>query len=377
MTRIGAARLASALAVAVSACTAGDGLEDFGLSPTLTAPLSPAIPLTIPTPDGSGQAVHPDVVWFPRGWRGWAYWMAFSPYRGARTKEENPSIVVSQDGMNWQVPAGLVNPVLSPPRETGAYNSDPDLSYDAANDRLVLLNREMRGKFNVVSALFSTDGVRWSPPRELFRRPNHGMISPAMVWVAAGKPLVWYVDAGTGKCKKRTTQVMRQEAVGADPLSSAEPAIGWAPPRPAGLAQPGQVIWHLDVTWIEARREFWAVYPAYPVGDCGANDLFIARSGDGLKWTTYTVPLLRHEALDWTRQTLYRASLIYDPPRDVVRVFFSAAAAGDRWRLGYAEFSRLQLFAALERAPLSSWISRTFPDGGAPPQDIGEGDSFP
>lgn len=348
MTPSRARRLTCAFALAGCACAGGDAQEDFGLSPTVAAPMATAVPLVVPTPDGTGQAVHPDVIWFPRGWRGWAYWMAFSPYAGARSRIENPSIVVSQDGVNWQVPTGLVNPILAPPREPADYNSDPDLSYDAANDRLVLLNREERGGFNVVSALFSDDGIRWSAPRELFRRPNHGMISPAMVLDANGKPVVWYVDAGTRRCKKRTTRVMRQEAAEANPLNAAGPGSGWTPPRPAGLAQQGQVIWHLDVSWIEARREFWAVYPAYPVGDCGASDLFIARSGDGVRWTTYPLPVLRHETLDWTRQTLYRASLVYDPVRDVVRVFFSAAAPGNHWRLGYVEFSYRRIFAAAQ-----------------------------
>ena len=160
---------------------------------------------------------------------------------------------------------------------------------------------------------------------------------------------------------------MRQKATGANPLTAADPSTGWTPPRPAGLAQKDWVIWHLDVTWIEARREFWAVYPAYPVGDCGANDLFIARSGDGLKWTTYAVPLLRHETLDWTSQTLYRGSLIYDQTRDVVRVFFSAAAPGNQWRLGYAEFNAGQVFAALQRAS---------PSGPSPLAAPREGDRF-
>jgi hypothetical protein len=65
-----------------------------------------------------------------------------------------------------------------------------------------------------------------------------------------------------------------------------------------------------------------------------------------VRWTTYPLPVLRHETLDWTRQTLYRASLVYDPVRDVLPVFFSAAAPGNYWRLGYVEFSDCRGFAA-------------------------------
>jgi hypothetical protein len=41
-------------------------------------------PLTIPTYDASGQAIHPDVIDFGSGntWNGYRYWMAMTPYTG-------------------------------------------------------------------------------------------------------------------------------------------------------------------------------------------------------------------------------------------------------------------------------------------------------
>ena len=34
----------------------------------------------IPTYDGSRQATHPDIAYFPDGWHGYKYWMAMTPY---------------------------------------------------------------------------------------------------------------------------------------------------------------------------------------------------------------------------------------------------------------------------------------------------------
>jgi len=51
----------------------------------------------IPTYDGSGQAMHPDIAYFPDGWRGYKYWMVMTPYTYDSAGRENPSIVVSDD----------------------------------------------------------------------------------------------------------------------------------------------------------------------------------------------------------------------------------------------------------------------------------------
>ena len=327
--------------------------HDFGLEAPVTQPATAVVELTVPTYDGSGEAVHPDVLWFPEGWHGWEYWMAFTPYPAGQEHYENPSIVVSHDGVRWEVPAGLENPVVARGRH-GGFNSDPDLSYDAAHDRLLLLTREVKGGFNLIRSLESPDGVTWSAPRLLFRRPDHGIISPAMLLSAEGAPTVWYVDAGPSRCPGRVTRIMRQSGSSSDALSPRAPKRSWTPPRPALLEQPGYFIWHLDVTWVAEKHEYWAVYPAYDRRGCGARDLFFARSSDGVTWTTYSHPVLRHEDQRWTSAMLYRASALYDPGTDRVRLFLSGSAPGPEWHLGYVEFGYAELLAGLESGGTSA-----------------------
>jgi hypothetical protein len=346
--------LLSAPALAVVGCSSGQEptgpamqFEQLGVATPAVAPVVPLTQLVVPTYDGSGQAVHPDVLWFPTGWRGWEYWMAFTPYPHGMAPYENASIVVSHDGKTWQSPAGLTNPVMPPPRGS-AYNSDPDLSYDSAHDRLVLLNREARGRLNIVSVLTSSDGVTWSAPATMFVRKDHGMISPALVLSPGRAPRIWYVDGGVKRCPKRVTRVLRQDGIDGNQLPNSMATVGWSPVRKAGLTQAGYKIWHLDVTWIPARAEYWAVYPAYANSDCGPRDLFFARSPDGLTWTTYPAPLLRHADQQWTSAMLYRASALYDPARDVVRLFLSASAPGPEWRLGYVEFRYADLLSVIQ-----------------------------
>ena len=349
---------------------------ELGMESPVAQPFSPLVRLTVPTYDGSGQAVHPDVLWFPQPWHGWEYWMAFTPYPQGQERFENPSIVVSHDGVRWEVPAGLSNPLVGSLRKP-AYNSDPDLSYDAAHDRLVLIYREVRAGFNNVYSISSKDGSTWGERRMVFRRRNHGMISPTIVIPASGQPMVWYVDGGRNRCARRVTRVMRQTATAADALAPRGVDRGWTFPRLAHLEQNGYMIWHLDVVAVPAKGEYWALYPAYTRKGCGTRDLFFARSRDGVTWTTYPRPLLRHEDERWTSAMLYRASALYDASRDVVRIFLSAQAPGAEWRLGSVEFKYPELLAALEGRAALPGISHSMLHSGGPPALPVDEDALP
>lgn len=313
---------------------------------TSPIPLTPLVELTIPTFDKSGQVVHPDVVHFPAGWHGWEYWMAMTPFPGGNEAFENPSIVVSHDGLSWQVPAGLTNPLARTPGK-GGYNSDPDLSYDLANNRLVLLYREVSTSENLISTVTSLDGVHWSKPALAFRRPNHSMVSPTVTFGPSGNPTLWYVDAGPKKCAERTTHVMMEQGSSPAALRPAAPDKGWTAPK-MNLIQPRKNIWHMDVTWVPERSEYWATYVAYPGHDCFGQDLYFARSSDGVKWTTYSIPFLRHGESSWTGNTLYRASVLYDASRNAIQFFVSAAATDKTWHVGYVDYNLSSFLASLE-----------------------------
>lgn len=53
---------------------------------------------------------HPDVQYFPNGFNGYQYWMVFTPYFGSLGNEEryeNPTVVASNDGLNWAAPKDI------------------------------------------------------------------------------------------------------------------------------------------------------------------------------------------------------------------------------------------------------------------------------
>jgi hypothetical protein len=122
---------------------------------SLIIPVSDLVQLSIPTYDGSGQCVHPSVVYVRNKLSGYKYWMAFTPYPGLNSDYENPSIVASNDGINWVVPAGLTNPVVPKPADRA--NADSTLIWDGTTLHLYWI--EIGGSTYKKT---STDGITWS-----------------------------------------------------------------------------------------------------------------------------------------------------------------------------------------------------------------------
>ena len=123
-------------------------------------------PLDIPTYDDDPNTTHPDVVYIPQGWNGYKYWMAFTPFPG--NPRENPSIVASNDGTNWEVPEGLTNPLYTQEDAQADgydFNSDPDMLLVDGTMYMYWRPAGLDGSGNRTEALMlktSTDGINWS-----------------------------------------------------------------------------------------------------------------------------------------------------------------------------------------------------------------------
>jgi hypothetical protein len=305
--------------------------------------------LVVPTYDGSGQSVHPDLVEFPRGWNGARYWMAMTPYPNDSVKLENPSVLVSDDGYSLAVPPGVVNPLVAPFGGKADYNSDPDLLYDASRGELVLSYRVVKGGKNIIRIITSTNGRSWSEPRDAFSEPSHGAVSQSFVAAARSvQPMAWYVDAGTKGCGAPITRVMMRRATS---VGNSLSFASWSEPIATDMAQPGYNIWHLKVRYVPAKREYWALYAAYPTDGrgCGGDDLFLAHSTNGVHWEGFAEPLLRHGDREWSFGALYRGTFLYDEERDELSVWFSAKGGTGAWRMLFAKFQYSALWARLAR----------------------------
>jgi hypothetical protein len=272
----------------------------------------------IPTYDGSGQAMHPDIAYFAGGWHGYKYWMAMTPYTYESAGREDPSIVVSNDGSSWLVPPGLTNPLVPPP--ACDHNSDPDIVYDPRSDELYLYYTEVqRAQYcgtlneNDVRLMKSSDGVHWSSPQtvmswDLGKSPLY--VSPAIIY-RRGSFEMWMASDTDGVVD-----------------ATSQDGVDWSALQPVSI---DGTPWHLNVAYIERKSQYWMVFVDSPLA---GSRLRLAASKDGLTWDVYPAPLLVPGS-GWDDQRIYRATFLYDEGR--LRVWYSAANNAGDWHIGYSE----------------------------------------
>ncbi|HXF51870.1 MAG TPA: hypothetical protein VNM43_09335 [Dehalococcoidia bacterium] len=273
--------------------------------------------LDIPTYDGSGQPMHPDVVYFPRGWRGYRYWMAMTPYPYDSDTREDPSVVASNDGLHWEVPPGLTNPLV--PTPACDHNSDPDLVYDPDADALLLFftQQQRRSRCGAVNEnrlllMRSSDGVHWTAPRVVLRwnlDTSPLYLSPAVVY-RDGTFHLWLASQTAGVA----------HATSAD-------GVQWSPLEPVSI---DALPWHLDVEYVSELSRFWMLFVDSP---SAGSRLKLATSDDGVQWAVREQPLLE-PGRGWDADRIYRATFVYEEgPR--LRVWYSARSRGGQWHTGY------------------------------------------
>jgi hypothetical protein len=296
------------------------------------------IPLA--TYDGSGQAVHPDVATPPFTGLDARARLVITPYPWGNASFENPSLFVGDERNGWGEPAGLTNPVVRP--ESG-YLSDPDIIWLDDVREFWLYYRHV-GSENAIMLTRSGDGSRWGASRPVVTAPNHRAVSPTVVRRSATEWLMWTVNAGPAGCGASSTTVE---------LRRSTDGLSWAAPVAVSLSQAGVFPWHLDVQWIGALREYWAMFNGKVAGSCTTDALFLATSADGVTWRTYPSPVLQRGAIPELADVVYRASFAYDAERDLVSIFHSGARYAPRgyeWRAAYERRHRDDLFDAVSRA---------------------------
>ena len=271
---------------------------------TLVAGIADTTPrlLTIPTYDGNPQVTHPDVVYWPKS--GYNWWMAFTPFPFAA--RENPSIVASVDGVTWEVPTGLTNPVVSQEwaaNETGVaneYNSDTDLHIQGT--KLVMMWKLGIGWWYRVD---TTDGINWTDPVRITVEgvpldpvANDETLSPAVTVEADGTFALWAVD-------NTTSQVFRHTSTD---------GVDWSARQNCTMTPNLNRKWHVDVV-----RDGGTHHMLLQFGNGLTSTVTYWKSTDGgLTWTGSDTPIFDSSEVDLEMEgTLlygsYRSSFVVRP----------------------------------------------------------------
>ena len=199
--------------------------------------------LDIPTYDGSGQAVHPSLLMHDgRSTAGNSvagssrFVLAFTPYTDTDDRVENPSVVVSDDGLNFCEEKPGLNPLVHAPDKD--HNDDPDLFF--SNGRYGIFYLEtMRPEKQSLILLESTDRIHWEKRVIHEERLKQGsgcfMLSPKYI-EKDGLSYLFYVnrDAAGGYQIEYVT--------GKDVYS-----LDFADRKAVAVSGLGELPWHIEI----------------------------------------------------------------------------------------------------------------------------------
>jgi len=279
--------------------------------------------LALETYDGSGQAVHPDAAITPLTWGASETELFATPYPFGDASKENPSLYAKSSALDWLVPPGVMNPIARP---GAGYLSDPDDVFNPETNELWLYYRSVTSA-NEIFLVRGTAPAQWSSPTLVASGANHSIVSPTVVRRGQGDWLMWSVNSGASGCASSSTTVeMRRSTDG----------VSWSDAVTTDLTEETAFAWHIDVQWIPAKGEFWALYNVKISGSCTTSALHFAKSVDGLHWVVEPGPVLVRGAIPAFADIVYRASLLYDEASDTITLWYSGARfenTGYTWRI--------------------------------------------
>ncbi len=250
---------------------------------------SPDIPVRMSNqPDGSSgentlELVHPSVVHFPNGWRGWAWWMCVTPYPQATKLDsaiwENPSILVSNDGVNWVEHPSVTNPVAACPSDSLS-QGDVGLCYNPNADELIVVYGRTSVAGNEIRQIRSRNGYDWTEPVVIRSHATLSLGSPNLIRRVSDGVEVWrlYYNKTNGDGSYGPSFIESSS-----PTNTAAWLGATATQCTVNGLGPGRVPWDFQMYWAGGQ---WFYIPTVADGFGGtATRPVIGTSNDGITFT--------------------------------------------------------------------------------------------
>lgn len=272
--------------------------------------------LKIKTCDGYNQITHPDIVYIDKGFHGFKYWMAYTPYPFSRDRYENPCIAVSNDGRHWDAPKGLRNPIVTQPNDVnqGGHYSDTDIISDNGGLSVyyVYNKRGVLGPSKFYRS-FSKDGISWSKPQLVYKCSNPiSGYSPAIT-KDSGIYKMWYISEGN---------IMS--------YVTSKDDNKWSAPERCDIFIPGWTIWHVDISKTDIGYEGLLCARDNKAGNTA---LFYIKSADGVKWSSSNLPVIYPSAKGWDSMDIYRSTFLKQ--NGTYMIWYAACGFNWKWNIGF------------------------------------------
>lgn len=298
------------------------------------------MPLAIPTSDTvEDSAIHPGVVVLEQPLGGYTHWMAFTAYPD--DVGENPNIVASNNGTDWVVPPGLINPIDplpgDPPMVNGSrFNSDTDMVH--VDGTLYAFWRFRSPELFKVWVRTSTDGVNWTPRQTVIENSQGGgadpFVSPAILY----RDGTWHMWTGDNQKPQNLWRRTAPSHLGP-----------WSPREECTLVglEPFRHLWHFDVIEVEPDLllGLFTTTRSGTTNQVGILYLTVSRD-DGMTWQVGDALIGADRAAPgipqkWDSNIIYRCTGVLDG--STLRTWYATDA-----KIGYTEIPLDRMKPALD-----------------------------
>lgn len=278
--------------------------------------------LDIPTYDGTGQAVHPDILFRLDEATGSRYYLVFTPFPFGNGDFENPSMLISENGWKFREPVEGLNPLVQKP--LNAINSDPDIFFDPADSTFNLIYRS--GPDEQFVQRSSPDGIAWAWTLEImysFESLDSLALSPAVL-VSGSDYYLFYVSG------------LKDRALSIKQIVS-DSRFNWqrGSAEDVSINLPGSLNpWHIDV-FSDEIGTYYMLINAFKK-EFSYQDLYLATSTNLVDWQFEKKPLISRSRHFFNAQSLYRSTGLVDG--NTLAVWFSMRTYSGEWRIGLKKF---------------------------------------
>lgn len=303
--------------------------------------------ITLKTYDGSGQTVHPDIIYIPQanqftasegqGIGGGKFYLSLTPYPNFNDSLENPCIYESMDGLNFTEPKGTQNPIVNTPfpyRKNNHHNDDPDISYSEKNKSFrIFYIQTMSPDSQLLNSLESIDLLSWKKRRLIkynFKKNEKFILSPSLT-EKKNKYFLFYVNKR--KDNKNTVEYLESKS-----------PYKWNKRRAKQIKihLPDTVTpWHIDI--VRNNNKYYMLLNAF-VGDepkwgdqvVDKYVLYLAESNDLKEWHSLKKIMDCCEIPDIDCRYVYRSTGLVE--NDLLVVWYSYTNWKPQWRIGIKKF---------------------------------------
>lgn len=263
-------------------------------------------PLNLRNAYGNIYNYHPSVFYFEKGWNGYKYWCAYTPYSNSEDYWENPHIEVSNDLKNWSTPKGFSNPLEPVPENHlpyKVYNSDTELVYNTNTKQLECWWRffDKPNNRTVLRRKTTKDGVQWSKTEDMLtgEMGKCDFLSPALLY-ENGVYRMWSIDQNAGYSLD---------------YRESKDGKNWKTVRSIKINYKDKKLrnWHIDL--IHTAKGYEALISAFNPKSKEKYrhmDLYYVFSADNISYTTAEKIFSHSESgKAFDNMGLYRSSLLY------------------------------------------------------------------